>query len=177
MKNGLIENYGSPSRIVGDIVGDLLKKGKPSNDNRKQKFVFFSAITGAIQRLERLSRVCFIDGEELEACLLTRSTLSGLISLLPSSEHDFWVREMSMTQLDFRNAERLDTFNCFKRVYIIERNTNESFRNDPETKSIPVPAVKKLLRSTHKVQIEKRDSSDSESESSVHTFSKYGFKQ
>ena len=176
MKSWLIENYGSPSRIVGDIVGDLLKKGKPSNDNRKQKFVFFSAITGAIQRLERLSRVCFIDGDELEACLLSRSTLSGLISLLPSSEHDFWVREMSMTQLDFRNPEGLETFNCFKRVCIIERNTNESFRNDPETKSIPVPAVKKLLRSTHKVQIEKRDSSDSESESSVHTFSKYGFK-
>ena len=104
MKSWLIENYGSPSRIVGDIVGDLLKKGKPSNDNRKQKFVFFSAITGAIQRLERLSRVCFIDGGELEACLLSRSTLSGLISLLPSPEHDFWVREMSMTQLDFRKS-------------------------------------------------------------------------
>ena len=106
----------------------------------------------------------------MEACLLSRSTLSGLISLLPSSKHDFWVREMSMTQLDFRNSEGLETFNCFK------RNTNKSFRNDPETKSIPVPAVKKILRSTHKVQIEKRDSSDSESESSVQTFSKYGFK-
>ena len=53
MKNWLIENYGSPSRIVADIVGDLLKKSKPSEDNRKQKLVFFSAITGAIQRLER----------------------------------------------------------------------------------------------------------------------------
>ena len=53
MKNWLIENYGNPSRIVADIVGDLLKKSKPSEDNRKQKLVFFSAITGAIQRLER----------------------------------------------------------------------------------------------------------------------------
>ena len=26
MKSWLIENYGSPSRIVGDIVGDLLKR-------------------------------------------------------------------------------------------------------------------------------------------------------
>ena len=177
MKNWLIENYGSPSWIVGDIVGDLLKKGKPSNDNRKQKFVFFLAITGAIQRLERLSRVCFIDGEELEACLLSRSTLSGLISLLPSSEHDFWVREMSMVQLDFRNPEGLDTFNCFKRVCIIKRNTNESFRNDPEIKSIQIPAVKKLPRSTHKVQIEKQDSSDSESESSVYIIYKSSSKQ
>ena len=153
MKNWLIENYGSPSRIVGDIAGDLLKKSKPSDNNRKQKFVFFSAITGAIQRLERLFRVCFIGGKELEACLLSRSTLSGLISLLQSSEHDFWVREMSMIPLDFRNPKGLDTFNCFKRVCIIERNTNESFKDDPETKSIPVPAVKKVLRSTHKVQM------------------------
>ena len=172
MKNWLIENYGSPSRIVGDIVGDLLKKGNPSNDNRKQKFLFFSAITGAIQRLKRLSRVCFIEGAELEACLLSRSTLGGLISLLPSSEHDFWVREMAMAQLDFRNPEGLDTFNCFKRICIIERNTNESFRNDPETKSIQNPAVKKLPRSTHKVQVEKRNSSDSESESSAHIIPK-----
>ena len=51
MKNWLIENYGGPSRIVSDILRDLLKKGKPLNNNRKQKFSFFSAITGAIQRL------------------------------------------------------------------------------------------------------------------------------
>ena len=74
---------------------------------------------------------------------------------------------------------------------VIERNTNESFRNDPETKrrgqvvdyagqqsprSAPVSAVKKVFRSSHKVQIEKRDSSNGESESSVHTSSNYSFK-
>ena len=67
---------------------------------------------------------------------------------------------------------------------MIERNTNESFRNDLETKrrgqvvdnagqrsprSAPVPAAKKMPRSNHKVQIEKRDSSDSESELSAYT--------
>ena len=126
MKNWLIENYGSPSRIVSDIIRDLLEKRKPSTDNRKQKFVFFSAITGAIQRLERLFRVSFVDSGELEACLLCRGTLSGLISLLPPAEHDFWVRDMSKSQLDFRNPEGLETFNCFKRVCVIKRNTNES---------------------------------------------------
>ena len=191
MKKWLIENYGSPSWIVSDIIGDLLEKRKPSTDNRKQKFGFFSVITGAIQRLERLSRVSFVDGGELEACLLSRSTLSSLISLLPPTEHDFWVREMSKNQLDFGNPEGLETFNCFKRVCVIERNTNESFRNDPETKhrgqvvdnvgqrspqSAPVPAVKKISRSSHKVQIEKRDSSDSESESSAHTTSNHSVK-
>ena len=40
-------------------------------------------------------------------------------------------------------------------------------------RSAPVPAVKKISRSSHKVQIEKRDSSDSESESSAHTTSNH----
>ena len=171
MKTWLIETYGGPSRIVGDIVGDLLKKGKPCN-NIKQKFSFFSAITGAIQRLERLARVSYINGTELEACLLSRSTLSGLISLLPSVEHDLWVREMTLAQLDFRNLEGLDTFNFFKRIYIIEKNTNENFREEIDVKNVQSPVVKKLVRSTYKVEVEKRDSSNSESEVSEHGISK-----
>ena len=43
MKSWLIENFGSPSRIVGDIIGDLSRKGKPVNDNRKQKFFFLQS--------------------------------------------------------------------------------------------------------------------------------------
>ena len=80
---------------------------------------------------------------------------------------------MSKNLLDFGNPEGLETFNSFKRVCEIERNTNESSKNDPETKrrgqvvdnagqrspwSPPVPAAKKTPRSNHKVQIEKRDS-------------------
>ena len=106
MKNWLIEKYGGTARIVGDIVRNLIKKGKPISDNRKQKFSFFCTITGDI--------IHYINGGELEACLLSRSTLSGLISLLPTSEYDLWIREMTMAQLDFRNPEGLDTFNCLK---------------------------------------------------------------
>ena len=75
--------------------------------------------------MERLSRVSYIDGAELEACLLSRSTLSSLISLLPTAEYDLWVREMTVAGLDFRNPVGLETFNCFKKVCIIERNTSE----------------------------------------------------
>ena len=50
----LITNYGGPSRIVGDINNNLSTKSKPANGSKKEKFVFYSAITGAIQRLERL---------------------------------------------------------------------------------------------------------------------------
>ena len=53
MKTWLIENYGGPSCILGNIVEDLMKKRKPLCNNRKQKFSFFSAITGAVQRHKR----------------------------------------------------------------------------------------------------------------------------
>ena len=57
MKQWLIKNYGGPSRIVGDIIGNLIRKHKPAIGNRKDYFTFYSAITVALQRLERLSRV------------------------------------------------------------------------------------------------------------------------
>ena len=94
--------------------------------NRKEKFVFYSVITGAIQRLERLSPVNYIDRAELEACLLSRSTLSSLVRLFPASEYDLWGREMMIAGLDFKNPVGIETFSCFKRVCVIERNTNES---------------------------------------------------
>ena len=57
MKTWLISNYGGSSRIVGDIINNLSKRSKPAPDNIREKFSFYSAITGAIQRLERLSRL------------------------------------------------------------------------------------------------------------------------
>ena len=131
MKQWLIKNYGGSSRIVGDIVSNLMRKPKPATGNRKEKFAFYSAITGAIQRLERLSRVSYIDSSELEACLLSRSTLSSMVGLLPISEYDLWVREMTISGLDFKNPVGIETFNCFKNICVIERNTCESARTDP----------------------------------------------
>ena len=97
MKHWLVKNYGGSSRIVGDIIGNLIRKPKPVIGNRKEKFAFYSAITGAMQRLERLSRVSYIDRTELESCFLSRSTLSSMINLLPISEYDLWVRQMMMS--------------------------------------------------------------------------------
>ena len=82
---------------MGDIIGNLIRKPKPAIGNRKEKFAFYSAITGALQRLERLSRVSYIERTELESCLLSRSTLSSLIGLLPLAEYELWVREMTMS--------------------------------------------------------------------------------
>ena len=116
MKTWLISNYCGPSRIVGDIISNLSRKSKSTGGNRKEKFVFYSAITGALQRPERLSRVNYIDRTELESCLLFRSTLSSLVCLLPTLEHDLWVRMMTVAGLDFKNPVGVETFNCFRKV-------------------------------------------------------------
>ena len=124
-------------------------------------------MTGAIQRLERLSIVNYIDKIELETCLLSPNTLSSLVRLLP----DLWVREMTITGLDFKNPVGVETFNCFKRVCIIERNMNESSRYDPVPKKVQNIAVKKVTKSTYKVQQQEGDSSGNESEPTIHAMS------
>ena len=132
--------------------------------NRKDKFVFCSAISGAIQRLERLSRANYINRAELESCLLSQSTLSSLVLLLPTPEHDLWVREMTIAGLDFKNPLGLELLNCFRRVCIIERNTNKSSRLEPTAKENPTIGVKKPVKSSHKVQQMETENSDSETE-------------
>ena len=73
MKTWLITNYGGPSRIVGDIINNLSGKSKPGNGSRKEKFVFYSAITGAIQRLESGEIIVseLYCRTEFETCLLS----------------------------------------------------------------------------------------------------------
>ena len=59
---------------------------------------------------------------KLEACLLSCSTLNSLVRLLPTSEYDLWVQEMTIAGLDFKNPVGMETFNCFIMVCIIELN-------------------------------------------------------
>ena len=114
----------------------MSKRSTPAPENRKEKISYYSAITGAIQRLERLSRVTHINGAELGSCQLSRSTLSSLIKLLPIAEYDRWVREMTIAGLDFRNPVGLETFSCFKRVCLVERNKNESSGDNSNTRDV-----------------------------------------
>ena len=93
----------------------------------------------------------------MESCLLSRSTLSSLIGLLPLAEYELWVREMTMSGLDFKNQGGLETFNCFKRICIIERNTCESARTDPAPIDSPSTGTKKITKSSHKVVVQERD--------------------
>ena len=104
----------------------------------------------------------------MEACLLSCSTLSSLVSLFPTTEYDLWMREMRVSGLDFRNPVRAEIFNCFKKVCIIERNTNENSRSDPSPQEVQNTAVKKVMKSTYKVQQQEEEGSGSETESTVY---------
>ena len=87
----------------------------------------------------------------MESCLLSRSTLTSLINLLPTAEHDLWVREMTTAELDFRNPEGPNTLACFKKVCLIERNTNENYRDNSSISSSTASNNKKALSSAHLV--------------------------
>ena len=68
------------------------------------------------------------------------------------NKHDLWVREMTVTDLDFKNPVGIEMFNCFKKVCIIERNTNKSSRSEPTPRENPTIVVKKPAKSSQKVQ-------------------------
>ena len=79
-----------------------------------------------------------------------------------------WVREMTMSGLNFKNPVGMETFNSFKRICVIERNTCESARTDSAPIDSPSTGTKKLTKSSHKVNIQERDYSDTESEVGIH---------
>ena len=159
MKTWLISNYSGPSRIVGDIINNLAKRGKPAFNNRKEKFSFYSAITGAIQRLLRLLRVTHINGAQLESCLLSRSTLSSLINLLPIAEYDCWVRELcGWTGL--QKSCWSGNFICFKQVCIIERNENESSGDYPDAREVITSNTKSVGKTNLSVQNQEEEESE-----------------
>ena len=69
MKQWLILNYGGVSRIINDVISDLSCRNKPAINNSQGKFAFYAYISGALQRLERLSKVDGISTSDLENCL------------------------------------------------------------------------------------------------------------
>ena len=68
MENWQISNYGGVSRIISDILNDLSRKTKP-NRITVLRSSFYACILGALQRMERLSKVGGIDRQELENCV------------------------------------------------------------------------------------------------------------
>ena len=73
-----------------------------------------------------------------------------------------------MAGLDFKNPVEVETFDCFKKVCIIKRNTNEYSRLDPVSKDSQVAVTKKVSKSTYRVQQQELDSSGDEFKPTVH---------
>ena len=57
IKQWLILNYGGVCRIINDVICELSRRNKPASNNSPGKFAFYTHISGALQRLERLSKV------------------------------------------------------------------------------------------------------------------------
>ena len=83
---------------------------------------------------------------------------------------------MTVFRLDFRNPVGVKTFNCFKKVCVIERNTNECSRSNPMPKEVQVTAVKKSVKSLYKVQQQEEEDSGSDTESTVYAVAGSNFK-
>ena len=75
---------------------------------------------------------------------------------------------MTVSGLDFRNPVGAETFNCFKRVCIFERNTNESSSSDPCPK-VQNAAIKKVMKPNYNVLQQEENSSGSETEPTVYS--------
>ena len=93
MKQWLILNYGGVSRIINDVICELSRRNKPASNNSQGKFAFYAHISGAMQRLERLSKVDGIFANDLETCLYSRATLSSLSLVLPYETYSDWISD------------------------------------------------------------------------------------
>ena len=135
MKQWLITNYGGTSRIINDVINDLSRKNKPASTNSQGKFTFYGYISGALQRLERLSKVDEISQDELENCLYSRATLSSLSLILPRETYSDWISEMTRAGLDYKNPMGIAAYKLFKNLCIIERNKSEGARGAEKVQS------------------------------------------
>ena len=170
MKDWLITNYGGASRIINDILNNLSNKQKPYNSNKSLKYSYYSTIMGALQRLEKLAKVSWINKNELEICLYSRGTLSSLAKLLLPKDYDNWIREMTRMSLDFNNPSGSATFQCLKSICTMERNANEASRNNEKTNS-PRPPPKSKNSAVHKIREQESSNSEDESNSGSHAVS------
>ena len=129
MREWLTLNYGKASSIVNDVIKALKRKKRPDPNNRKDRYVFFADILFSLTKLEKLTMEPNIGKFELENCLFSQSTLSILISILPQSEADEFVRQMSIKGLDWKNPMGYETFVMFRAICGMERDAMEASKH------------------------------------------------
>ena len=63
---------------------------------------------------------------------------------------------MTTAGLDFKNPVGIETFNCFKKICVIERNTCENSRMDSAPVEVQSTGVERTNKSLHKAQVQKK---------------------
>ena len=106
--------FGSSGRIIGDVLSDLKSGPKPSHDDVKAKYNFYSNLGKSIARLDKLVRVPSIDIDDLESALYSSSTLTDLINLLPPNDLNQIRRQMVKKKLDWKNPSGIVYFAFLK---------------------------------------------------------------
>ena len=127
LKEWLFKEYGSPSRIIGEIIFGL--KGKPMPVDDKQKYSYFARFSLGLARLDKLSRVSQIDITELDNLLYNRMTLESLFELLPKEDLMKFKRLMSQSGLDWKNPTGIRSFILLKQFCDNERDILEPYKS------------------------------------------------
>ena len=78
MRKWLISNYGEASCIVNDTIMALGIRKKPAGNDWAERYSHLSAISAALQRLEKLICTNVALEAELKDCLYSRNTLKLL---------------------------------------------------------------------------------------------------
>ena len=127
LKQWLFKEYGSPSRIIGEIIFGLKGKTMPGDD--KQKYSYFARLSLGLARLDKLSRVPQIDITELDNLLYHRMTLESLFELLPGDDLKKFKRLMSQNGLDWKNPTGIRAFILLKQFCDNERDILEPYKS------------------------------------------------
>ena len=171
MKQWLILNYGGVSRIINDVISDLSRRNKPASNNSQGKFAFYAHISGALQRLERLSKVDGISTNDLEICLYSRATLSSLSLVLPHEAYSDWISEMTKSGLDYKNPVGVVAYSVFKDLCTVERNKSKGSRGSekscspkmkprsPKSQGSPRSKAKSVHQTLEENEVKKQDTS------------------
>ena len=122
IREWLIKTYGRADRIIGDISAGLKAQPKPSNAipstsaDKGERYTYFANICTAIARFDKLAKIPDIQIEELNAVMYCRSTVAGLIDLLPGSDQDQLRRKMTERTLDWDNPKVVQHTPCSKSI-------------------------------------------------------------
>ena len=140
MRELVVQNYGGAARIINDTVMTLARRTKPTVNDQSERYFHISAISLALQRLEKLMCSNPALGFELKECLYSRNTLNSLTKLLISQDYDESIKEMTRRDLDWRNPLGEDTYKCFRFTCGMEKNMLEAARDNGGFNTAPAVA-------------------------------------